>query len=281
MAQNRKDQNPTEQAQVQDEARKPWDRLPGESGGAFEYFRAYLEMGPRRSVIGASQTVSMKRRARKGLGPDDPGPDGQPWKPNSSVPGGARGWYHKHRWKERVEAWDGFVQRQQDEAARVAIREAADENSINWAAQLQDLNRRTYENGLMLEKQAMTIASFPIFQKVVEAPEGRKGVTEIYRPLEPDMLVKAARVAAAGVELQYRAVQAGLLGSSVLPADAQVPGHVLTAEVLAETEKILEDFHNRHQERIQDGPMLSRPDGQDGPGGLLTVRTGSGSVAAG
>jgi len=69
---------------------KPWEQLPGESGAAYAAFRAYRDLGPGRSFVGAARLLG---RHESLLGR----------------------WGKRHRWRERAWAWD-VEQARQDEA---------------------------------------------------------------------------------------------------------------------------------------------------------------------
>jgi hypothetical protein len=68
---------------------KPWEQLPAESGPAYAAFLAYLQLGPRRSFVGAARVVGKRESL-------------------------LRRWAGCYRWRERVWQWD-LQQARQDE----------------------------------------------------------------------------------------------------------------------------------------------------------------------
>ena len=68
----------------------PWEQTPGESGAAYAAFLTYRDLGPGRSFVGAARLLDR----------------------NESL---LRRWATRHRWRERVWAWD-VQQARQDEA---------------------------------------------------------------------------------------------------------------------------------------------------------------------
>lgn len=87
----------------------PWETLPRESTQAFAAFRAYLELGPGRSIPAAARVVGKSKQLL--------------W-----------GWSAQHRWVERAKAWDAHLARQRDE-------DLAQEREATRRRQWQDADR--------------------------------------------------------------------------------------------------------------------------------------------
>jgi BMFP domain-containing protein YqiC len=77
-----------------DVERYPWDRLPGETSKAYEAFRAFRDLGPRRRIIDAP-TASIRQ---------------------------ARLWARLHSWTARAVAWDDETGRLEDADRLEALR---------------------------------------------------------------------------------------------------------------------------------------------------------------
>lgn len=69
---------------------QPYERQPGETPKAWLAFQTFRDAGPGREVVGTYRTLY-----------------GRPQVTN--VPGFFRTWQKDHRWEERAEAWDRFV----------------------------------------------------------------------------------------------------------------------------------------------------------------------------
>lgn len=72
-----------------------WEQQPGETAVAFEAFKAYRDLGPKRSVQKACGLLAKSK-------------------------GTLDRWYTPNRWRERAEAWDAEQDRLDREAARKA-----------------------------------------------------------------------------------------------------------------------------------------------------------------
>lgn len=81
-----------------DEERHPWDRRAGEPARAHVYFRRFRDLGPLRSL-----DVLVDPDARVFIQT-------------------LRKWQRTHDWRDRAQAWDDAVARQEDQARLEAIR---------------------------------------------------------------------------------------------------------------------------------------------------------------
>src|SRR6266566_2108084 len=62
--------------------REPWERQPGETPRSFEAFRAYLDLGPKRSLAAVRRTGAGRTEA----------------------------WSARHGWVRRAAAWDAHLE---------------------------------------------------------------------------------------------------------------------------------------------------------------------------
>lgn len=72
---------------------KPWEQMPGESGAAYAAFLTYRDLGAGRSFVGAARVAQRHESL-------------------------LRRWAARHRWRERVWAWDVQQARQDEEVVR-------------------------------------------------------------------------------------------------------------------------------------------------------------------
>lgn len=77
---------------------RPWEPLLREGGEAFAAFRAYLELGPGRSIPAAARVVGKSKQLL--------------W-----------GWSARYQWVQRAKSWDAHMARQRDEELADARRE--------------------------------------------------------------------------------------------------------------------------------------------------------------
>lgn len=92
---------------------EPWERLPEETGRAYEAFRAFRDLGPTRRLVDVPDTKL----------------------------GTVRGWSQRYRWQERARAWDGEAYRIED-ARRLEARRQMDERHGGAARTLLDAGLR-------------------------------------------------------------------------------------------------------------------------------------------
>jgi len=78
---------------------RPWDRLPGETVHAYRAFACYRDLGDSRTVAGAARALTRHRSLLDR-------------------------WAVRHRWKERVWAWDLARARESEAAVRQEEQEA-------------------------------------------------------------------------------------------------------------------------------------------------------------
>ena len=107
----------------------PYERQAGESPEAFHAFRTYRDLGHDRSLTRVEAILRDEKRAREGsvirVVSNDPGK--APARPQKSGKTGK--WCREHRWVERCEAWDRYVDerlrlRNIDQIEKMALRQA-------------------------------------------------------------------------------------------------------------------------------------------------------------
>lgn len=138
---------------------KPWDRLPDETAPAFEAFRTYLELGPKRSTAKAAQDLGKSKRTLDG-------------------------WSSKHQWVRRTAEYDAELARHADqeffgETRRRARSKAHAQASQVAIAALQRPGARVLErlqrdpnliDKLTFKEQvALTIAAARVLPHVIRA----------------------------------------------------------------------------------------------------------------
>jgi hypothetical protein len=148
-------------------ARDPWLQRPDESGPAFEAFKAYLDLGPSRSVVEAFRQRTGKEQAKQASGQ---------W----------NDWAARFDWSDRTRAWDD----RQEAIRRRAEEKAAAERAEIWAKRRGVLDERTWTAAELLARRAQDLATFPVSRKTVH--DGGK-VTTI-EPLDGTGLRAAASV---------------------------------------------------------------------------------------
>ena len=108
-------------------ADKPWERQQGESEPAWEAFKAYRDMGDKRTLTAVAERLQ---------------------KSNTLI----RRWQNRWGWRERVRAYDNELDRQAREKA-VKDRREMTQRHIGIAVQLQ---KKAVEALSMLDVEAMT-----------------------------------------------------------------------------------------------------------------------------
>lgn len=175
--------------------REPWLQREDESGPAFEAFKAFLDLGPSRSVVEAFRQRESKEGAKQASGR---------W--NS--------WASLYDWQARARAWDD----RQEAIRRRAEEKAAAEEAELWARRRSELDRRTWTAAELLARRAQDLATFPVSRKTV----AERGKTTIIEPIGGKELRSAAAVHVAADNLARKALDsqaaAPAAGSEVLAA---------------------------------------------------------------
>lgn len=83
---------------VNEDGRNPWDKRPGESSRAYEFYRRFRDLGPLRTF---DPLVDPEHRVTLNT---------------------IREWSQKHDWRDRALAWDDEVHRLEDQARLEALR---------------------------------------------------------------------------------------------------------------------------------------------------------------
>jgi hypothetical protein len=104
-----------------------WERTPQETARSFDAFRAYRDLGPQRTL---GQAAIQFYAIPDNLLRDDPG-IGDRYAPR------LRGWYQRHQWKVRAEAFDGEIDRRRWQS-RVRAVEAMNETYIDLASAMRN-----------------------------------------------------------------------------------------------------------------------------------------------
>lgn len=199
----------------------PWGRLPKETTPAYEAFRAYLEMGPERSLELVARDFAKTTRLMKY-------------------------WSSTHKWVERAAAWDDHLAA----IAQKKLEKATEGRVTKW------LNARDAEldsvmaRGERLLKQADYLVGFPVVDQQVK--DG--GKTIVYTAVEPKLLVAAARIMEAGQRLKFEAIDRALRGFGAEESgpvksdsvDASPTG--LRPEQVAQVERELAAFERQQRE---------------------------------
>ncbi len=86
---------------------KPWEQLPNETPRGFNAFRAYLDLGPGRTLIAAQLADDAKRKAEgKNIGK----------RSANGMTSTVANWSAKNKWKERAKAYDASLHSAGDNA---------------------------------------------------------------------------------------------------------------------------------------------------------------------
>lgn len=99
-------------AEVSDDAKKPWDRLPVENDESWEAFQNYVLMAPdeRKITLAAPRRTAVLSK-----------------------------WYREHEWERRVHAWDAEFGRMRHEEREAIFRRKAREIAIDHMLILSDV----------------------------------------------------------------------------------------------------------------------------------------------
>lgn len=139
----------------QPEVRQAWEQRDDESAEAFAAFKAYLEMGAERTVVGAYRQAKGKPEAKQAAGT---------W----------NGWKDKYAWQERAEASDrriAAVERAEEEKAFAA-------NRRKWAMRRITIQDDAWELAELLIRKAKDVLLLPVArQRTVTSEERADGKT--------------------------------------------------------------------------------------------------------
>lgn len=122
-----------------------WLQRPNESTRAYEYFRAYLDLGKERTIRDAYRKVSGNANAKVATG-------------------FVNELSSKNEWQKRVRAWDDFQVALEVEAEEQALRE----RRKVWAGRKADAAAKTWNRGQILEDIANELRNLPRVKKVVK-----------------------------------------------------------------------------------------------------------------
>lgn len=145
-----------------DDTLKPWERQPGETQRAYEWFRAWLETDPpkSRSFLATYRATTGRSEVK-------------------SLPGYFRDWITKNRWAERARQYDQFLNRQREREANAQRLERAK----LWEGRREQVADEGWELAQALIEKSKEILKTPTFQQKVtreiEAPDGRTIVQQI------------------------------------------------------------------------------------------------------
>lgn len=161
-----------------------WDQQRGESMAAFAAFRAYLEMGPERSMVAAYRKHNERPAA-------------------INVPGSWNSWARQFGWVERARQWDGQIAAK---AQAAVLRRAL--SRVERLAEIYDgAVEKTLKIGQELIDQAARWASLPTTETTIESQENGKPVVYKVEPTNPKTHRYAGIIAAQGLALIQRAYE--------------------------------------------------------------------------
>ena len=183
-----------------------FERLPKESAKAFAAFRAYLEMGPERSLAAVAARLGKSKVMMEK-------------------------WSRRHRWVERVEAHGLHLA----EVERLAIESQVVEKSVEWSKMAEGVRRLAWKKGD--ELLALADEFLERWRKSTRVP----GMEGIVRGIELAMRLKQF---AAGMATEVKQVNATL--TATVDVDWEVAlrraygpkgggsGEVVDAEVISD-----------------------------------------------
>jgi hypothetical protein len=129
----------------------PWAKLPTESAEAFAAFESYRQLGIKR-------TPNLAYQAHTGR--DKP------------APGTWRGWYRKHHWKPRAEAWD-IHQHGIEQKARDQVRSEIETNRASHRAAFEQSEQELLD---ILRNAIIEMKSAAIFKRRTAVSEDGRTV---------------------------------------------------------------------------------------------------------
>lgn len=140
---------------------KPWERQPQETEKAFRAFACYRDLGP------GERTLD---KVGEALYPPE-----QSTRRKRAAHGRILNWSRKHRWVNRVAAWDAENERKAEKAKEQALHRSADE----WAKKFDQSDAELWDLTEAMLERAREMSRHPTraVTREVETPEGRKQVT--------------------------------------------------------------------------------------------------------
>jgi hypothetical protein len=177
---------------------KPWLRRPGEPPRAYAAFKAYVELGEKRSLDAVTAQLSGRSNERAPSGPQA-GP-ARERRPQAS--GRVKAWCREWSWVDRAAAFDAHMTAIRLEAAEKLERERA-ERLVRIRDEQVD---KDVKHGQRLQEVGLYMVGFPVAKETI-ASGGKVTVIEPAPPRNHDV---GARLILLGGELVREACDRGL-----------------------------------------------------------------------
>lgn len=121
----------------------PWEQLSNESAAAFGLFRAYLELGPDRSVEAVIENSETSEKA-------------------------IRLAYKKYKWVSRARVYDNYLARAELNAAKRKL----EQDAVKWVHRFTELRESEWSNAQQLIAKAKKMLAFPLTEETVVETAG-------------------------------------------------------------------------------------------------------------
>lgn len=125
-------------------AERPWDPEPRETVEAYRAFRAFLELGDKRTLAGAGEALGKKLRT-------------------------VEDYSKRFRWFDRAKAWDAWMARQYDDARAAETARRAKMTETRRQSQVED----DWALANALRTRAAEMLAWPIFTEEKLGVEGK------------------------------------------------------------------------------------------------------------